>query len=315
MPIYNPTQMYDESSPQKASASSSSLHQHVQFCGWVFVFAAARTLCIHPLNIALIRRRCSQAPTTVLYELKTLFQVARTQPRVLLHGLPLMCGAVALSEAIYLTQLLATRDWLFHRHFGFSDLGSDVSAALFGEMTRQLINVPLAALATRQMTSPSSTARSVWRSAAADPRGVCRNLSVGMGLSLCMGPLWTAAWWGMYEYGKRHQWNLWRNDKAEQSGTQLDPSVAFTSALIASAVTAMIFNPFLVIRTRVMQRSVRPKDVVAQMVKQTAAKGEKSTILLRTRTLFAGLPWSVVQNVGEGLAAAATYESAYALAF
>ena len=78
----------------------------------------------------------------------------------------------------------------------------------------------------------------VWREAQAE--GLSRALLSGMGLSLTVGPLWTASWWGLYEYGKRHPSIIFPFSGEHRSAA----SVAMTSSLVASSVTAIVFNPF-----------------------------------------------------------------------
>lgn len=253
---------------------------------------------------------CDAAPTSSSSSSSIMIRFRR-----LLHAAPILVASVGVSEAMYLTQMHLSRSWFQQRQPQWSDASLDFTAGLLGEGTRQLVNVPLAALGVRQLMHSSNTAhhfvglRQVWKEL-----GAVQSLTAGMALSLTVGPLWTASWWALYEYGKRRYASVLSQD-GSSDGIHDNHSAAFVSALVASTSTAILFNPFLVVRSRAMQRGLRPRQVLAEIFQSKSHGGGGSATPTRhLRTLFAGLPLSVAVNVGEGLVAAATYETALAWA-
>lgn len=255
---------------------------------------------------------CDAAPTSS-FSSSIMFRFRR-----LLHAAPILVASVGVSEAMYLTQMHLSRSWFQQQQPQWTDASLDFTAGLLGEGTRQLVNVPLAALGVRQLMHSSNTAhhfvglRQVWKEL-----GAVQSLTAGMALSLTVGPLWTASWWALYEYGKRRYASVLSQDGSSDSlhDNHSAASAAFVSALVASTSTAILFNPFLVVRSRAMQLGLRPRQVLAEIFQSKShGGGGSATPTLLLRTLFAGLPLSVAVNVGEGLVAAATYETALAWA-
>jgi hypothetical protein len=228
--------------------------------------------------------------------------------------------------------------------------------------TRQVLWASCAAAAVKSSRrSFVSTYRALWAE-----RGI-RTLYAGFGTSIAIGPIWTASWWVLYNQWKRYLYHVAdpflfddpadgitmhpeavslegavrsRTTEVNQTKESAPPwwrlrgdnvLIDTTASVFASVMAAVVFNPFLVIRTRLMAAHGGGSlpSVMQQMWREgrdhqhsaagvvvagrhTAAAGRFGGFrwMLWFRPMFAGTTMTVLQNVVDGVGASLTYECA-----
>ena len=315
-----------EQSTSSCSRSFSDLDSRT-FVGWTGALCALRTAAQQPLNLALTRQQtCPVAAKmtmgTIIREICTREGGAR---RGLQQGMmPLVVGC-AVSEALYLSLYESSREMLPMER----QVSRDSTAAYFSDVCCRIVHVPLSVIAYRQMTANSfgSTAGAskqgttyVRPPTAADTcralyrEGGVRSVFAGLGSTLLIGCQWTAVWWVMYNQSKEALYAkldpyladiddesddrlTWRQQLLARGDSALLNSVA---SVVTSAATALLFNPFLVIRTRLQ---VTPRGRLMPIVRTIRQESGM-------RGFYAGSRLNVSSCVIDGFLASTSYEYA-----
>lgn len=211
----------------------------------------------------------------------------------------------------------------------------DFTAGFVSDGVRQIILTPFSVVATRQVLWSSQshttlvgaweTVRVLWRERR------LRAMYAGFGTSIAVGPLWTASWWVLYQQLKLRLYSTCDpfliDDAAagaSEHGHGVVPSwwrcrgdnvlIDTTASVLASAICAAFFNPFLVVRARLMAtRGATLRSVVGDLgregMQRSAGRGGV-WVARRLRPFFAGSFMTVAQNVVDGVGASLTYEHA-----
>lgn len=304
--------------------------------GTVFVLSAAvlcgiRTAAQQPLNLALTRKQtCSVAAS--MSTTSILQRIIRTEGGVRAVGqgmMPLVIGC-AVSEAIYLGLFEYLREWLPMDN----DFTRDAAAGYMSDVCSRLIHLPLSIIAYRQMTEQQFSHMSECghpirreRSALVGKRtsawgtlrgmygeGGMKSVFSGLGMTLAIGSQWSALWWAMYSQVKATSYSAvdsWLLPEAELPPSLFswkhyllskDDNVMINSlsSVVTSASTAIVFNPFLVLRVN-LQLSV--KGTLIGTAKGLYQKGG-------WRAFYQGTYLSVGACIIDGFLASTCYEYA-----
>lgn len=313
----------DETPPLTTSLTRSAAHLHYPlFAFSSFTLCALRTAIQQPLNLALVRQQGSAAGSATSVA-RILQQVYRGEggARALLRGMPALTMGCGLSEVVYLTVLEYGRCKV--------PLSSEASrtavAGYGGDALCRLIHTPLSIIAYRQMmnTCPPSLASSALRTAKGmyAERG-CRTLFAGLGTTLLVGCQWSALWWPLYHQSKTVLYGvctpyLLRKAAEEQQqqsrhstwwsalpAAVTDPYdnlvVSAAASAFTSATTAVIFNPFLVLRTNLQ---LLPSATLLGTARYLYQSGG-------CRAFYRGLSLSITTCVVDGALASISYEYA-----
>lgn len=298
-----------------------------------FLLCALRTAAQQPLNIALVRKQA--LPIYNSYSTKQiLLHIYRNEGgyRAVMRGMPALTVGCASSEVIYLTLLEYGRE-----HLPLSSEASRAAVAGYvSDAACRLLHIPLSIVAYRQMAvvtsactaSGSCKPRLNWVQTLREmykERGL-RTVYAGLGTTLLIGSQWSAIWWPLYGSTKSfmYQWltpvleQLPPNQTNASSTLQstepswwryvpdalISPSdnafISTSSSAFASALTAVIFNPFLVVRTNLqVQHSASLLGVCKRLYHQ---KGVKA--------FYRGVTLSVTTCVLDGALASLSYEYA-----
>ncbi|CUG90214.1 mitochondrial carrier protein, putative [Bodo saltans] len=329
------------------SRSYDDLHAPAFFAS-LFGLAALRTVCVQPLNVYLVTRRLDMkdVPFTRILSSRALWTTA----------LPAFVAGGALSESLSLFTFeairSATSSWLGSQSTPSSSSSSssssiptnessaaaDFCAGFLSDGVRQIFLTPFAVVATQQVMTKISlhnndglfrTSQRIW-----SQNGKLRGLYSGFGTSMAVGPIWTASWWVLYNNFKRSLYasldpylkdGPFSDGVIDSAATVVpwwqcrgDNVLIDTSAsILASASAVVFFNPFLVVRTRLMATPGSTLRSVLSILRAEAAANRGATHYgggsrrgAFLRLLFAGTAWSIPQNVLDGIGASLTYEHA-----
>ncbi|KPI83155.1 putative carrier protein [Leptomonas seymouri] len=327
----------DELPPLHAHTTSvnrsySDLHQRM-FLAYAFGLCALRTALQQPLNVALARKQTSAAANrlTTWGVLRQIY-AHEGRWRGISQGMAVLSIGCALSEVIYLCIFEWGREQVPVESSGLRDALSGYVA----DAACRIVHIPLSIISFRQMTAAPSSRLSAWSTLQRmyAERGI-RTVFAGFGTTLVVGCQWTALWWALYgrmketlynsagpclrQLGKPaaeekdglggHCWEQGGVPPTRSSGWQLpewctsreDNLILNSVASVAtSAATAVLFNPYLVIRTNLQ---VTPGATLWSVTRQ----------LYRSRGLrgfYSGLLLSVNACVVDGALASTSYEYA-----
>ncbi|EPY36369.1 carrier protein [Strigomonas culicis] len=286
--------------------SYSDLDQRAFLC-YGFSLCVARMVLQQPMNLALARKQtCAAANKMSTYHV--LHRIVRQEGgcRGLSKGLAAFAIGSALSEVIYLGLFEYARE----RARLSSEAARDAAAAYVADFTCRLVYVPLSIVGFRQMThvgpqTPSmrQTFRAMYRE-----RG-WRTVFAGLGTTLVVGCQWTAVWWMLYGYLKGVFYGaaapLLQHSRAQQLPHWVraaDDNLLLNSAasLATSAATAVLFNPYLVVRTNL--QVVRHATLWSVTRQLHRAHGP--------RVFFSGLSLNIGACIVDGFLASTAYEYA-----
>ncbi|GET86569.1 carrier protein, putative [Leishmania tarentolae] len=301
--------------------SYSDLH-HGAFLFYAFGLCALRTALQHPMNLALARKQTSAAANklTTWGVLSHIF-THEGRWRGLLQGIGSLSMGCALSEVIY----VGIFEWGREKVPIGSSATRDAISGYIADVLCRSVHIPLSIIAYRQMTASPSRRMNSWRTLQHmySERGL-RTVFAGFGTTLIIGCQWTAIWWAMYgqlksflydAYGPHLQRfsercrtsQRWR--EAANRGWRLPSWCTSTednilingvASVTTSAATAVLFNPYLVVRTNLQ---VIPGATLWSVTRQL----HRTTGL---RGFYSGLLLSVNACVLDGVLASTSYEYA-----
>ena len=326
----------------KNELSSSSLTRTfssldpIKFVFFTSILSATRTTLMHPLTVVLTTVRsqpksCSSSTITVSQEFRS------NKFRYFFTGLPVFAAGTAVSEALYLLYFEYMRESNFLSSSSSSSTllsqdSKDFLSGFFADGFRQFLIIPFSVVATTQITrrrfeskSSSSKMKHVVKNLMMlhhHHKGSFRPFFAGLGTSLAIGPLWTALWWWLYGKSKRHLYHQHQqieikkdndHDESRRKKQQLlllapldNVFINTAASIFASATAAVVFNPFLVVRTRLMahQHGGKLKLILKDLFANSKSGGIKM--------LFAGTVGTMGFSVVDGIGASLTYEYAKA---
>uniref|UniRef100_A0A7S1QIH6 Mitochondrial carrier protein n=1 Tax=Neobodo designis TaxID=312471 RepID=A0A7S1QIH6_NEODS len=303
----------------EATNAVTRSYEHLQFgsfIGYCALFGAMRTVAYHPMSIALARKQGladygNLSTTTILRRLVRLEGGAAA----LSTGLLAMVLANSTSEAIYLGAFELLRFKLPIE----SDITRDAAAGYAGDAACRLVYTPMLLVSNKQMTQ---TAPIVDAAAAGKrtvlPRSengiatVMRNVHAtsgaagffrGLAPTITVGCSWSALWWAIYGQTKAVLYDhvAPRMPTPESRlGSHLPAALIdrkdnlllnWTASIVTSGSTACVFNPFLVVRTRLQidpQSTMR--SVCRQVYREAGVAGFwKGTVLSIGACVFDGV--------------------------
>jgi hypothetical protein len=297
--------------------SYSDLHQG-KFLAYAFGFCALRTALQQPLNVALARKQTSAAANSMsTWGVLRQIYVHEGRWRGLAQGMAALSLGCALSEVIYLCLF----EWGREQVPVESSVTRDALSGYVADVACRTVHIPLSIVAFRQMTAAPQSRLSGWRTLRRmyGEKGL-RTVFAGFGTTLVVGCQWTALWWSLYaqmkdglyrSVGPRLQ-RLGEEARSQRGGklawqlpewcTSKEDNLLVNSAasVVTSAATAVLFNPYLVIRTNLQ---VTPGATLWSTTRQ----------IFRTRGVtgfYSGLLLSVNACVVDGALASTSYEYA-----
>lgn len=301
---------------------------HRRFLAYAFLLCAGRTAAQQPLNLALARKQTCAASSGLSTGaiLRSIFR-GEGGWRALGRGMAAMTLGCALSEVIYLTGFEYGRARLPLE----SSVARDAASGYAADALCRLVHIPLTIIAFRQMVAMNSrvhhpralagsaagaplsalgTLRSMWR------EGGLRSTFAGFSTTLLVGCQWSALWWSLYGYTKERLYQRCGPWLAAQSRgqsqaplplplwcTDADDNVLLNSAasVFTSGVTAVLFNPYLVIRT-----NLQVAGGGASLLGVTRALWQTRGL----RGFYSGVTLSVAACIVDGALASTSYEYA-----
>ncbi|KAI5686034.1 Mitochondrial carrier protein [Leishmania braziliensis] len=301
--------------------SYSDLHQGA-FLFYAFALCALRTALQQPINLALTRKQTSAAANkmTTWGILSNIF-TQEGRWRGLLQGIGSLSIGCALSEVIYLCIFEWGREQVPITGTAMRDAVSGYAA----DVVCRAVHIPLSIIAFRQMTASPSRRMNSWRTLQGmyAERGL-RTVFAGFGTTLVVGCQWTAMWWAMYGQLKSFLYGAFgphlerlseKDEGAQQRGgaasggwrlpnwcTSTEDNILINgvASVTTSAATAVLFNPYLVVRTNLQ---VTPGATLWSVTRQLHRKWG-------FRGFYSGLLLSINACVVDGLSASTSYEYA-----
>lgn len=290
------------------------------------VLCSLRTAVQHPLNLALARKQvCPNAAGAS--SLSVIQGILRTEGgfmKGLSTGMAAYVGGCAISEGLYLGAFEYLRENLPIAN----DPSREAASGYIADAGCRLVHIPLMVVAYRQMTTPFTShgskqgAFTVGTSVLRE--GGVKSLFAGLGMTLVIGCQWTAVWWAMYAELKKALYGstlpsflapyhsryvgTWAHEEHTWSRYMLDGILSPTdnafinasASAIASTSTAVVFNPFLVLRAKVQSQSnVSLRQAASQVYGQSGMRG-----------FFRGTGLSISLCVVDGVLATTSYEYA-----
>lgn len=300
--------------------SYSDLHQG-KFLAYAFSLCALRTALQQPMNLALARKQTSGAwsEMTTCSVLRHIY-AHEGRWRGIAQGAATLSIGCALSEVIYLCLF----EWGREQLPAESSVTRDALSSYVADVACRTVHIPLSIIAFRQMTAAPGCRLSAWRTLRRmyAERGL-RTVFAGFGTTLVVGCQWTALWWSLYGYMKdvlystagprlrqldeqrgrkssRHHgdsaWQLPEWCTSKEDNVLLNAVASVTT----SAATAVLFNPYLVIRTNLQVTPGATLWSATRMLYQTRG----------LRGFYSGLLLSVNTCVVDGALASMSYEYA-----
>nr|CCC92199.1 putative mitochondrial carrier protein [Trypanosoma congolense IL3000] len=298
------------------------------FVTYAVILCWMRTALQQPLNLALARKQTSHtASNMTTWQIIRLVYCSEGGLRGLMQGAMALTLGCALSEAVYL--------WLFEYSRESLPLPNkatrDAVSGYVADSACRLLYLPLSIVALRQMTvncegmqnHKMAVSTSVFRTLVAMYReGGLRTLYAGYGTTLVFGCQWTAMWWAMYgsskgclyaaadgfllddakhgavaDHGPYFSWPSWKHWLlAKDDNVVLNT----TASVLTSVATAVLFNPYLVVRANLQ---VTPNARLLGVVRD----------VFRTRGLlgfYGGLSLNIGTCLIDGVLASTSYEYA-----
>ncbi|ORC86916.1 carrier protein [Trypanosoma theileri] len=297
----------------------------------------ARTALQQPFNLALARQQTCSAASS-MSALQIVRHVYRSEGRLrgLTQGMAALTLGCALSEGMYLWLFEYNRERLPLEN----DTSRDAVSGYISDAACRLIHLPLSIVALRQMTANKVAGRSTQQRngmlrtfSGMYREGGIRTVFAGYGTTLLVGCQWTAIWWAMYGYMKSQLYQLadgfledaeqlkkkrYLKSEAEDhkdnfySTSSLsswkewlwakDDNVILnsTASFCTSATTAVLFNPYLVLRANLQ---VTPNACMWRVARD----------LYRTRGVrgfYGGLALNIATCLIDGVLASTSYEYA-----
>lgn len=287
-----------------------------KYLTYIGVLCAVRVAMQHPLTMALARKQtCSVA--SELSTSRIIADIYKKEGgfRALTSGMPVYVAGTALSEVISMGLYEYGRFSLPIE----SDARRDATSGYLGDVCSRWLYTPLICIANRQMTAESATSRRS-RNTIFDNslRGTCsrmyaeggfRPFFAAFGTSIVVGSAWTGAWLSIYGQSKTVMYSgaerfaptsFTTNTNIPLCARSLDDNFVInsTASVFTSAATAVMFNPFLVIRTR-MQISTGSTLIgtMQHVLKENGARG-----------FFKGTSLNVCACLLDGWLLSTTYE-------
>lgn len=319
----------DEPAPATTAVNRTYEHLHFpSYVGYCCTFTAARTVVYHPLTLALARKQ-GLADYGALSTHRILRDLMRHEggTKALSTGLVAMVLANALSESIY----SGLFEFLRYELPFDSEVSRDAAAGYTADFTCRFIYTPLLLISNRQMTQtapllPGANPERVTTARGSNGlttvmRDVYRAGGIpaffkGLSATITVGCTWTAVWWPLYAQTKRFLYayvapslpskeSRWGRHMPAWSTDRHDNVVINgLASLFTSASTGVLFNPFLVVRTRLqIQAGSTMASVCREVFRESGMRG-----------FFKGTTLSVAACVVDGVLAASCYEWAKYLA-
>jgi hypothetical protein len=302
--------------PTNAVTRSYEHLNYASFIGYCALFAACRTVAYHPMTIALARKQ-GLSDYGGIGSMSVLRRLVSREggATALSTGLVAMVLANSTSEAIYLGIFEMMRFKLPLE----SDVSRDAAAGYMGDAACRLVYTPMLLVSNMQMTRTApvlDAAKAGGRTVASHTEngivGVAKNVHATSGLTgffrglaptISVGCSWTALWWALYGQSKEglYTYVAPRLPAADSRLGGALPS-SFTdrndnfllnsmASVGTSATTACIFNPFLVVRTRLqIEPGSTMVGICRQVYRQAGVGGFwKGTCLSTAACVFDGV--------------------------
>lgn len=313
--------------PHEHTNSINRSYSHLdstRFVLYAAVLCWLRTALQQPLNLVLARQQTCHASSSMTV-LQMLRRIYRTEDGVrgLTQGMPALTLGCALSEAIYLGLFEYSRERLPME----SDATRDAVSGYVSDAICRLVHLPLSIVALRQMTARTKTTNGgvhkthdMFRTLVLMYReNGMRTVFAGYGTTLLVGCQWTAVWWAMY--GRTKSWlyaaaddflekeqpelvtsppsflSSWRHWFLVRDDNMLLNSLA---SIFTSASTAVLFNPYLVVRANLqVTPNARLWRVTRDVYRTRGVRG-----------FYGGLALNIWTCLIDGVLASTSYEYA-----
>ncbi|RNF27178.1 carrier protein [Trypanosoma conorhini] len=294
-----------------------------QFVFYAAVLCWLRTALQQPLNLALARQQtCPVASSLTAMQIVRRVYSTEGGARGLTQGMFALTLGCALSEALYLWLFEYSRERLPME----SEATRDAFSGYVSDAVCRLVHIPLSIVALRQMTAKKTmfggthkTSGMFFTLVAMYRENGLRTVFAGYGTTLLVGCQWTAVWWAMYGYTKAWLYEVADGFLEKEEQAELNPPISSLSAwkhwlrarddnmvlnsissFCTSASTAVLFNPYLVIRANLQ---VTPHARLWRVVRD----------LYRTRGVqgfYVGLALNIGTCLIDGVLASTSYEYA-----
>lgn len=296
-----PTAVEQQATPRVVDATTRGIDDLdlIPWLGFTTGACISRVFLQYPFLLAMTRRQaCAKISDTPSSTLLRQYWREHGGAKAWFRGFPAMAAGMALSETIYM--------WFFEamRSKNSSPIAAvmpsasqaflDGSAGFAADFTTTAIQVPFVVIANRQIAagvvgdgkkimyeSARGTIMNVWRTAGA------RGVFAGLGASLLLTPS-SALWWA--GYGEFKAWAYpaakpaieavalrapWLPQPLISTSDNMILNVA--AAVVCGAVVAVLWNPAMVVRTRVQLGSSavtpRMRDVVRTIYREEGWRG------------------------------------------
>ncbi|EKF26481.1 carrier protein, putative [Trypanosoma cruzi marinkellei] len=294
-----------------------------QFLLYAAGFCWIRTALQQPLNLALARQQtCPIAGSMTAMQIVRHVYSAEGGMRGLMQGMFALTLGCAFSEALYLWLFEYSRERLPMK----SEATRDAVSGYVSDAVCRLVHLPLSIVALRQMTAKKTVVGGIYKTSGMFRTLVLmyrengmRTVFAGYGTTLLIGCQWTAVWWAMYGYTKGWLYEaadgfleVDNQDNLNLSASSFsswkhwllakDDNIVLNSvsSLVTSTSTAVLFNPYLVVRANLQ---VKPKarlwGVVRDVYRTQGMRG-----------FYVGLALNIGTCLIDGVLASTSYEYA-----
>jgi hypothetical protein len=315
--------------PQTNAITRSWAHLNIgQWASMIMLGAAVRSMALHPLYVAIARKRVSTSDESVLSILKSL-RHSEGGVRNLYRGFTGETSYNVFGEMTNLLVIEYARAKLQQASTSQSSesselveersYGRDAAAGVLGDLAMMAVVTPLTVICSRQMNAGYGACKDVpymgtWATAKDIYRknGI-RGLYSGTWASILMLP-GGAVWWACYGeckfwYYRAARWASGEQASPSGTGGSCNPAqtpwyactqdnalINCAASVTASALWALTMNPFTVVRTRLQSSdNLRIRDVVPKLWKEQGWRGfMRGTVLTMNVAIFDGVLFALL---------------------
>ena len=292
-----------------------------RYLATIGILCSLRTILFHPVNIALARKQAlSQfAAMSTTQIIRDVYSKEGGLRFGLSKGCFAMVAGCGIAEVIYMGAFEYLREVLPLE----ASVTRDYASGYAADALCRSIWIPCLVFSNRQMIDTSlrplslrATASDVWKT------GGMRSLYSGLGTTLVIGSQWTAVWWGCYAVAKDFLYKKYDKSlgvvesdcddkKLAKARARLGKTLPDTiihpadnvvlnsvASVGTSAFTALLFNPYLVLRTRLqVVTNASFASVFKQVMRESGIRG-----------FWAGAVLNINASIVDAWMASTTYE-------